>query len=42
MYAKGMCKNCYLSVYHKQKKDAKSPSKGAKKAEQALSQEEAL
>lgn len=26
LYAKGLCKNCYLSVYHKNKRTTKRPS----------------
>ncbi len=36
MYANGVCKNCYLSDYHKQKRLAKKSEKQKLKAERAL------
>jgi hypothetical protein len=36
MYAKGICKNCYLSGYHKHKRHAKKVEKQRIKAEKAL------
>lgn len=35
LYAKGVCKNCYLSIYHKDKRLEKRRAKLALKAEVA-------